>query len=422
MRNVIIKSILLIAVVLQFEGKLIAQATNKIDSVGNVGIGTTSPTDKLTVEGQIKSGAILMTGWSQSPYSNSTWLRGASGVGVFLTNENVSRWAGIQADGSFDVSSGKLFVHTTTGYVGLGSKTPTQQLFVNNGSKTNSLYVGAGSDFSDRSGNGDNIYIRQPLRTNGGWWGVHMALQGPLSGHTADFNPIRYMTDENNDGYEDYLRFQVDKYGGGFFGGNVGIGTASPQYLLHLNGDNPVIKLSSTGSQSYAALRGNNDSWLFGYHGTTEYEDISIGTQDGTGQRTLTLAAGGIARLRVLANGSIGIGTLQPSEKLSVNGNIRAKKVIVSQTGWPDYVFDPAYKLKPLSELAAFIQKHQHLPDMPSAKEVEQKGISVGDNQALLLKKIEELTLYIIKMGQENEQIKRQLQNQANEIKQLKNE
>jgi len=108
-------------------------------------------------------------------------------------------------------------------------------------------------------------------------------------------------------------------------------------------------------------------------------------------------------------DGNFGIGILNPSEKLSVNGNIKAKKIIVSQTGWPDYVFAPTYKLKPLSELAAFIQKHQHLPDMPSAKEVEEKGISVGDNQALLLKKIEELTLYIIELKKNEELLRNKI-------------
>jgi hypothetical protein len=412
MRNVTIKISLLIAVVMQFEVELIAQATNKIDSVGNVGIGTTSPTDKLTVEGQIKSGAILMTGWSQSPYNNSTWLRGANGVGIFMTNENVSRWAGIKADGSFDVSSGKLFVDATSGKVGIGTGTPTQSLFVNGGSKTNSLYVGAGSDFSDRSGNGDNIYIRQPLRTNGGWWGVSMALQGPLSGHIADFFPVRYMTDENSDGYEDYLRFHIDKYGGGYFGGNVGIGTSSPSDKLQIEGGDVGISLSGSARSRLNLYTSNQYGW-----------QIEVANADGNqygGDLGFTESGVAGGRLVLKKGGNVGIGLLNPSEKLAVNGNIRAKKVIVSQTGWPDYVFDPAYKLKPLSELAAFIQKHQHLPDMPSAKEVEVKGISVGDNQALLLKKIEELTLYMIKMSEENEQIKRQLQNQTNEIKQLK--
>jgi hypothetical protein len=64
--------------------------------------------------------------------------------------------------------------------------------------------------------------------------------------------------------------------------------------------------------------------------------------------------------------------------------------------GWSDYVFNDDYKLRSLSSLESFIKQNKHLPEVPSAKEVEEKGISVGDNQALLLKKIEELTLYVI--------------------------
>lgn len=93
---------------------------------------------------------------------------------------------------------------------------------------------------------------------------------------------------------------------------------------------------------------------------------------------------------------NVGIGTTTPTEKLSVNGNIRAKKLIVTQQNWSDYVFYKGYKLLPLKEVEKYIQQYQHLPDMPSAKEVQVNGISVGDTQALLLKKIEELTLYVI--------------------------
>ncbi len=107
--------------------------------------------------------------------------------------------------------------------------------------------------------------------------------------------------------------------------------------------------------------------------------------------------------------GNIGIGTTNPTEKLAVNGNIRAKKLIVTQSGWPDYVFNKSYKLKPLSEVDQFIKNKNHLPDMPSSKDVEEKGLDIGKTQAALLKKIEELTLYVI-----------DLQNQIKELKNKK--
>jgi len=95
--------------------------------------------------------------------------------------------------------------------------------------------------------------------------------------------------------------------------------------------------------------------------------------------------------------------------KLSVNGNIYAKKLTVTQLNWADYVFDPGYKLLPLQEVETFIQQNKHLPEMPSAKQTASNGLSVGDNQALLLKKIEELTLYIIQHDKEIANLKNQL-------------
>ena len=94
---------------------------------------------------------------------------------------------------------------------------------------------------------------------------------------------------------------------------------------------------------------------------------------------------------------SVGIGTTSTSYKLSVNGTIRAKEVIVD-TGWSDYVFDDDYPLASLSEVEAHIKEKRHLPGIPSAREVEKEGVSLGEMQSVLLAKIEELTLYQIAM------------------------
>lgn len=125
-------------------------------------------------------------------------------------------------------------------------------------------------------------------------------------------------------------------------------------------------------------------------------------------------------------NGNIGIGITNPTEKLSVNGNIKAKKIIATQTGWADYVFDKEYKLMNLKDLSNYIQQHKHLPEIPTTKQIEKEGVDVGTNQALLLKKIEELTLYIIEqqkqMNKQNEQMLKQIINQHKEIETLKKE
>jgi hypothetical protein len=92
------------------------------------------------------------------------------------------------------------------------------------------------------------------------------------------------------------------------------------------------------------------------------------------------------------SSGNVGIGTANPNYPLTVNGTIEAKEVIV-QTGWSDFVFAPNYRLAPLSEVDAAIKADHHLPGIPSAQQVAEHGISLGDMQARLLAKIEELTL-----------------------------
>jgi len=113
--------------------------------------------------------------------------------------------------------------------------------------------------------------------------------------------------------------------------------------------------------------------------------------------------------------GNVGIGVDDPREKLVVNGTICAKEVRVSLDGapcwdnWPDYVFDENYNLTNITELEKYIKENKKLPEMPSANEVSIQGIEIGDMQARMLKKIEELTLYVIELKKENETIKSEL-------------
>lgn len=103
--------------------------------------------------------------------------------------------------------------------------------------------------------------------------------------------------------------------------------------------------------------------------------------------------------------GELGINNLT----LAVGGKIGARGgVYVTNFGadWPDYVFKPTYRLRPLAEVEQFIQYNQHLPDVPSAGEVEAGGVELASMQALLLRKVEELTLHLIQMQKENEALK----------------
>ncbi|MFC5282640.1 hypothetical protein [Pedobacter alpinus] len=101
--------------------------------------------------------------------------------------------------------------------------------------------------------------------------------------------------------------------------------------------------------------------------------------------------------------GNVGIGTPNPDEKLTVKGKIHAEEVRVDlSVPGPDYVFEKQYKLTPLAEIQKYISVNKHLPEVPSAKEMEQNGINLSEMNMLLLKKVEELTLHLINLQQEN--------------------
>ena len=98
--------------------------------------------------------------------------------------------------------------------------------------------------------------------------------------------------------------------------------------------------------------------------------------------------------------------------KLAVGGGILTEKVRVATTGtpfWADFVFEPNFKLRTLSELDKYIKLNKHLPDMPTTSEVTQNGIDLAETQALLLQKVEELTLYVINQNKKIEGLERRI-------------
>jgi len=118
----------------------------------------------------------------------------------------------------------------------------------------------------------------------------------------------------------------------------------------------------------------------------------------------------------VFSNGNVGIGIETPKEKLSVNGNIRAHEIKVETANWPDYVFTSDYKLISLAQTELFIQENGHLPEVPSAKQIEEEGLSVGAMNKLMMKKIEELTLHLI----EKEKVMNEMERRLNQLENKK--
>jgi len=102
-------------------------------------------------------------------------------------------------------------------------------------------------------------------------------------------------------------------------------------------------------------------------------------------------------------NGHVGIGTLDATHRLNVKGTIRAEEIIVETFG-ADFVFESDYRLKPLSEVKVHIEENKHLPDIPSAAQMQENGVGISELSTKLLQKVEELTLYAI---QQNEMIEK---------------
>lgn len=98
------------------------------------------------------------------------------------------------------------------------------------------------------------------------------------------------------------------------------------------------------------------------------------------------------------------------NNSLEIDGKVRSEEVKVEVIDWPDYVFAQTYELRDLDEVETFINENHHLPEIPSEAEVKENGIELGEMNARLLQKIEELTLYLIEQNKKIESLEKRIE------------
>lgn len=386
---------------------------------GNVGIGTNSPQNKLDVNGaiNISAGGLAAPpaglGYGLFPHANV-------GIGTYSANGGISFWGG---------TTPTEYMRIMNGNMGIG-KTPTSyKLDVEGTINATSILVGGlpistgssqwtttGSNISFGTGNvgigalANDAKLSVNLVNPSGWSGNLKALKitSPDNAYYLDVNT--YVVESGNVGYH----FSPNGNTGMSLttAGRVGIGTSSPSEKLEVNGNINVGVNSgaATGWGNRLYFRGVDDAqgfdpiWMSRYNVAANQTDLRINIgDDASGDDSFTVgnffSGDGQWKtfMKVQNNGNVGIGTANPTQKLTVKGTVYSTEVKVDlSAGAPDYVFEKEYNLPTLDSIKAYIDKNKHLPEVPSAKEFEKNGVNLGEMNMLLLKKIEELTLLMI--------------------------
>jgi hypothetical protein len=246
-----------------------------------------------------------------------------------------------------------------------------------------------------------------------------------------------YLEPQNPDWIELATRGTNNFIGNQSISENLGVGTINPSSYQH-GGNNKVIEIfnpnTTSNSQSHIILSSGSTlpnsslgslTWTMPNITSPNKGLAYFGVITGINSTSASPSSSMIFATRnsnqsnwnpnmILSDtGNLGINTLNPDEKLTVIGKIHAQEVRIDLNfPAPDYVFANDYKLKSLKEVEEFITKNNHLPEIPSAKEIEKNGLMLAEMNMNLLKKMEEMTLYIIEMNKKLEEQNIQIQSQ----------
>ncbi len=209
---------------------------------------------------------------------------------------------------------------------------------------------------------------------------------------------------------------------------NVGIGTEEPLQKLDVRG-NAIINgalISTVANLNIGGIiqidnpakttSGTANSWKIYNMGGAYGNSLQFWAYDVLG------CDGGMCanKFTLMDNGNVGVGTVNPQEKLTVAGTIGAREIKVSTNAGADFVFEPGYKLTDLTELEKFLKTNKHLPEIPTAKQMIDNGVNLGELNIKLLQKVEELTLHLIDKDKELKNEASLIKNQQVQINELK--